>query len=63
MSRVGKWTLDVSTPHPAWVTLVYEDQEITLIHHQDLRDLEYAVKRAINEARDKLPDSHKHEMD
>jgi len=31
--------------------------------HEDLRDLQYVVERAILECRDKLPPSHKHEMD
>lgn len=63
MSNAGKWKIEVSEPHPAWCRILYEGQEIHGIHHQDLRDLEYVVKRAILEARDALPPPYKHEMD
>lgn len=63
MSKAGKWEIQVSEPHPAWCKLLYDNQEIHGIHHKDLRDLEYAVSRAIVEARAKFPESHKHEMD
>lgn len=63
MSKAGDWTIRIAEPHPAWCTIQYGDQLIRGIHHKDLRDLEYAVSRAIKEARDKMPESHKHEMD
>lgn len=64
MSSAGKWKLTHwEGGHPIWCQLSYRDKEITTIHHKDLRDLEYAVARAIKECRDELPESHKHEMD
>lgn len=67
MSSAGKWQIEVGQPHPCWVKITYgpphADQFIHSIHHKDLRDLEHAVNRAILEARDLLPESHKHEMD
>ena len=64
MSKAGEWEIRVSEPHPAWCEIFYRGQRFLHgVHHQDLRDLEYAVARAIKEARDKLPENYKHEMD
>lgn len=63
--KAGKWELLLSKDgHPVWGTLHYAGAGLTsLIHHKDLRDLEYVVGRAIKAARDALPETHKHEMD
>lgn len=64
MSKAGDWEIKVSEPHPAWCELFYQGRSVLRgIHHKELRDLEYAVGRAIFEARGKLPPSYKHEMD
>lgn len=66
MSSAGNWTIEVSEPHPMWCRIVYRggpDQEVHSIHHKELHDLRYALDRAIKEARDKLPEGYKHEMD
>lgn len=63
MSIAGKWTIEVGSPHPVWCRILFGDQEIHGIPHTELRDLEYAVRRAVKEARNALPKSHKHEMD
>ena len=63
MSSAGKWEIETSSPHPVWCRIIYGDQEIHGIRHTELRDLHYAVGRAIKEARDQLPETYKHEMD
>lgn len=64
MSAAGKWGIKISHGgHPVWCEIHFAGTEIVRVHHTELRDLEYAVKRAILECRDELPLSHKHEMD
>jgi hypothetical protein len=64
MAAVGKWKIIAwKGGYPVWCELHYEDREIARLHHKDLHDLEYAVKRTILEARDILPNNYKHEMD
>lgn len=63
MSRAGNWEIKVSEPYPAWAEVCFEGKSLVRVHHRDLRDLEYAVKRAILEARDKMPETHRHELD
>lgn len=63
MSSAGDWRIEVSEPYPAWSEVFFEGKSLVRVHHRDLRDLEYAVKRAILETRGKLPESSKHEMD
>ena len=58
---VGNWHFEVAEPSPAWVTIIYEGQEIRLINHRDLRDLEYAVQKAMRLAKEKLG-THGHEV-
>jgi hypothetical protein len=60
---VEKWEVEVSLPYPCWVRILYEGQEIRGIHHKDLRDLEYALGKAMKEVRDKLPEGDKTEID
>ena len=60
---VGKRTIDVRAPYPCFCVLSHEGDSIGLIHHKDLRDLEYAISRAIKTARDMLPEHAKSEMD
>lgn len=64
VSSAGKWEIKVSQGgHPAWCELRLNDVTLARVHHEELRDLEYAVSRAIVECRNALPPSHKHEMD
>jgi hypothetical protein len=62
--HVGPWNISIwDGAHPAWCELSYLGKAIARVDHRELRDLEYIVQRAIHEARESLPDSHKHEMD
>lgn len=68
MSSAGKWTIEVTQSYPVWCLIRYHDpgreaREINLIRHNDLRDLAYAIERAIKQARDNLSEPYKHEMD
>jgi|KBSSwiStaDraftv2_1062776.scaffolds.fasta_scaffold624700_2 hypothetical protein len=55
MAIGGKFKIDVSRGgYPVWCTLFYEGKEITRLHHSDLRDLRYAAKQAMREARQQL---------
>lgn len=64
MSKAGDWQITVTEPHPVWVELTYLGGAVPRrFRATELRDLEYAVQRAIIEARAKLPDRDKHEMD
>jgi hypothetical protein len=64
MSSAGKWKITHwKDGHPVWCQISYDGKEIRGIDHRDLRDLQYAVERAIKECRDELPENYKHEMD
>lgn len=63
MSSAGDWEVTVSEPHPVWIGISFEGRELVRFRHNHLRDLEYAVARAIVEARGKLPEHCKAEMD
>jgi hypothetical protein len=64
MSRAGDWKIETMTGgHPVWCEISYGGSMFCKVRHTQLRDLEYAIKRAILECRDALPDSYKHEMD
>lgn len=65
MASAGKWSLTHwDGGHPVWCQLYYDGAEILGgINHRELRDLHYAIGRAILECRDALPATHKHEMD
>jgi hypothetical protein len=64
MSAAGNWKINPWVGgYPIWCELFYRGERLTQVRHTELRDLEYAVKRAINEARSNLPDNYKHEMD
>jgi hypothetical protein len=55
MSSAGKWEIIVSTGgYPAWCELRHDGEVLARIHHNQLRDLEYAVSKAMREARDAL---------
>lgn len=60
--RVGSFEVEVSGPHPCWVSIRYEGTQLPPIHHRELKDLAYALERAIADARRKLG-SHAAEID
>lgn len=64
MSSAGNWKIKTwKGGYPVWCEIELDEKVIAKIRHTDLRDLEYAVKRAILECRNGLPDNYKHEMD
>lgn len=52
-----------SDGHPMWTTIRYGQQELRSIHHNELRDLCYALDRLRTLMRAKMPDHYKHELD
>lgn len=60
--NVGPFEIEITGPHPCWVTIKYADMELYHIRHTELRDLQYAVGRAIQTCRNLLG-THGHEMD
>jgi hypothetical protein len=59
MSSAGKFSVEISEPHPCWVRILYDGQEIHGVRHTELRDLQFAIDRAIADARRKLgKDAH-----
>jgi hypothetical protein len=53
---VGRFKVSVADPYPCWVHISEVDRPAREIrmHHNELSDLAYALKRASREARDKL---------
>lgn len=62
MIRAGDFEISVSDPYPCWIKIRYNGDEIVTLRHRELRDLEFAVSRAIAEATRKLPDNYKDDM-
>lgn len=60
---VGPFTVEITGPYPVWITITYNDKQIYHIRHTELRDLEYAIQRAIKDTRDALPETYKCELD
>ncbi len=63
MSLAGNWSISVSEPYPVWIGVSYQGRELVRVRHDELRDLEYAIGRAVMEARAKLPLHAKDEME
>lgn len=64
MSKAGDWEMRPwKGGYPVWCELRYGGKELVRLRHTELRDLHYAIGRALKECRDELPESHKHEMD
>jgi hypothetical protein len=64
MSIAGNFKINVwQGGYPVWCVISYGDKELAQLRHTELRDLEYAVRRAIVEATAALPENYKHEMD
>ncbi len=67
MSKAGKFQIQVNGPYPCWCRLQHGEHG-DLSHwisftHQELSDLQYAVEKAMQEARMKLkPMNQDHEV-
>lgn len=62
MAKAGKFEITLYGPYPVWCELTREDEIIHQIDHRELSDLEYVVKKAMQEARAKLPEQYKDEV-
>jgi hypothetical protein len=45
-NQCGQFRIDVSDPHPAWVTITSHGVELRHIKVEDLRDLRHLIDRA-----------------
>lgn len=63
MSSAGRFVIDVWIGgYPVWCGLKYEGVEIARFSHKELRDLEYAVTKAMREALLALPEKDRIEV-
>lgn len=51
MSKAGEIEIEVSKAYPCWCHIHYRGELLFSIHHKELSDLEYAVQKAIQEAK------------
>ena len=51
MANAGSFQIKVATGYPAWCEIFYDGERLVSIHHKEMSDLEYVVKKAIQEAR------------
>jgi hypothetical protein len=57
MNVCGKFSAEVSSPYPCWITIERDGVRMRF-HHSELSDLQYLVGRALAEAAIKLgPDA------
>ena len=47
----GKIKMNVRQPYPAWVDIYHDGKKIATIHHSELSDLAYVVKKSSQLAR------------
>jgi hypothetical protein len=63
MSKAGEFEIDVAVGgYPVWCEISYRGRRLASIHHSELSDLKYAVEKAMQQARNELPDSYKGEV-
>lgn len=62
MAAAGNFKIEVESPYPCWTDISYDGECIVRIHHAELNDLYYVVKRAMMEARRKLGERGKEEV-
>jgi hypothetical protein len=54
MARGGEFEIEVRGPYPCWCELKHKGERLASFTHSELSDLEYAIKKAMQEARLKL---------
>ena len=47
----GRFSVEISEPHPVFVTLRMDERGLVGIHHSELADLLHVVQRAVQAAR------------
>lgn len=59
MAKAGRISINVGDPYPCWCQVSHKDLDVFFsIHHNELSDLEYAVKKAKQEVKKKLKEAH-----
>lgn len=58
---VNRFKIHVREPHPAWCEIYYEGEELLVLDHRELKDLEYVIGRARDIVRSKLSEDGKGE--
>lgn len=58
----GNFEIYVSDPHPCWVQILYRNETIANIRHDEIIDLQFALERAKQEAIRKLGPQHRDEI-
>lgn len=54
--RVNDFEIEVSSGYPHWVTIKHEGKVIKqTLHYKEMRDLQYALKRARASLRHQMP--------
>ena len=56
MSKAGNFEISVESPYPCWCELSHREKPLARFSHKELSDLQYAVQKAMQEARLKLGD-------
>lgn len=63
MSQAGNFKIDVwRGGYPVWCVIRYGGEEVAQIHHGELSDLRYAVEKAMQQARQALPEQYRSEV-
>jgi hypothetical protein len=63
MSRAGEFEIYVEAGgYPVWCTIRYQGKQVARISHGELSDLKYAVEKAMQRARNALPEPYKDEV-
>lgn len=62
MSNAGNFKIGVSDPYPVWCEISYLGERLISIRHDELSDLEYAVRKAMQQAKLKLPEKDRDEV-
>lgn len=57
----GKWRIALSPPYPIWITISFDGESVFNGKHEDLRDLEYIIARAREDAKHMLGEKDAHE--
>lgn len=60
-TTINKFEVEIGEPYPFWITIKHDGKEIARVHHEELKDLEYAVGRTRDILRSAMHASQKHE--
>lgn len=60
---VNGWRITIAGGYPVVISLEHDGKKLPTFTHKELRDLEYAVQRAIHASREELQGTDKAEVD